>query len=553
LPKKAYISLTSPIGMSPREKKRNLEQDILEGERVSRREALSTAGKVAISAIVAGVVAGVGGYLAGSAAVPPPKTVTETVAGKTVTVTAPAKTVTTTVTGPAPPAKTVTTTVTSTATAPGAPAEIAATAWAIGPDPPSEYRYKNFEIAAERLNKMLGTMGITTRVKVSGQFFVRPVEWEEYRKKFYLAFKAGEAPDIYLTGHEDVGFLAENNYIIPLDDYIKEYEDTTYYDIIPTLWDACKYKGKTWAVPQDTEVRPLYFRKDVLRKLGWSEDEIEEFPEKIRKAEITLDDILEIAKEAVDKGLVERGLVHRVKEGYDYLQFYLGYGGRLWDPAAGKMVFSKKAWEKTLDWFYRAVYEYKVILPTQFSGDWDKDFHEPATKGTTLFISGGSWHKGEWVKKGLLSEDEFWKVMGYALHPAGEPGKSPVTLSHPLIYTVTTQAKERGKADIAAMLITLVTDPHLNSIHAVESTHLAILYSEINDSRYTKDRFLHDVAYMLDYTTFIPSHPKWSDYSRTVFTVLRAVETGDMKPDEAYDTLLSELQKALGDALKVED
>ena len=38
----------------------------LSKKRVSRRKALSTAGKVAISAIVAGVVAGVGGYYVGS-------------------------------------------------------------------------------------------------------------------------------------------------------------------------------------------------------------------------------------------------------------------------------------------------------------------------------------------------------------------------------------------------------------------------------------------------------------------------------------------------------
>jgi len=39
-------------------------------KKISRREALSTAGKIAISAAVAGIIAGVGGYLAGSRTVP---------------------------------------------------------------------------------------------------------------------------------------------------------------------------------------------------------------------------------------------------------------------------------------------------------------------------------------------------------------------------------------------------------------------------------------------------------------------------------------------------
>lgn len=58
-----------------------------EKTRISRRRALSTAGKVAIGVVGAGIVAGAGGYFAGSASAAP-KTVTEvrTVAGGTVTV-----------------------------------------------------------------------------------------------------------------------------------------------------------------------------------------------------------------------------------------------------------------------------------------------------------------------------------------------------------------------------------------------------------------------------------------------------------------------------------
>lgn len=66
-------------------------EEIVE-EKLSRRKALSSAAKVAIGAIVAGVVAGAGGYLAGTQAAPGKTvTVTSTVAGapaeKTVTVT----------------------------------------------------------------------------------------------------------------------------------------------------------------------------------------------------------------------------------------------------------------------------------------------------------------------------------------------------------------------------------------------------------------------------------------------------------------------------------
>ena len=428
--------------------------------------------------------------------------------------------------------------------------EIVVKVWTIGPDPPSEYRLKNIQIAADLLNTWFKIAGSNVKITIDGEFFVRPVEWGEYKNKFYLAAEAGKAPHIYLTGHEDIGFLADNGYIIPLDDYIQQYWDVVYYDIIETLWESVKYKGKIWGIPQDTEVRPLYFRKDILRKMGWTEEQINELPKKIERGEITLQDLLEIAKEAKDKGLIERGILHRVKEGYDYFQFYLAYGGRLWDPDQGKMVFTESAWRKTLEWFHKAVWQYGVISPNQFSGDWDKDFHGPFTRGEALFLSGGSWHKGEWISKGLLTEEEFKENIGYALHPAGEPGMKPVTLSHPLIYTVTSQAVKDGVADLAFALITIATSPHLNSLHAVKSAHLAIMYSQISDSRYAQDWFLQDVAYMLKYTTFIPNHPKWGDYSRAVFNILKAVESDkNLTPDQAFEILKSEIERNIGDAV----
>ncbi len=71
------------------------------GKKLTRREALSTAGKVATGVVIAGVIAGVGGYYAGAAAAPTTtveKTVSKTV---TSTITAPATTVTKTVTASA--------------------------------------------------------------------------------------------------------------------------------------------------------------------------------------------------------------------------------------------------------------------------------------------------------------------------------------------------------------------------------------------------------------------------------------------------------------------
>ena len=427
-----------------------------------------------------------------------------------------------------------------------APKEITIVAWTVGPDEPSVYRFKNLQIAADILNKMLEDVGANVRVKVDGFFWTQ--SWGDYKKRFLLAMQAGEGPDIYLTGHEDVPTHAEAGYIIPLDDYIEEYWDLIYEDIIPTLWDACKYKGKTWAIPQDTEARPIYFRKDILRKLGWTEEEINALPEKVKKGEFTLDDLLAVAKEAKDKGLVEWGLVHRASKGWDYIQFYLAYGGRLWDPSSGKMVFTKHAWLKWAQFFEKAVKE-GVVNPNSLSGDWKATYHGPFTEGKALFASGGTWHKAEWIQKFGLTEESFKENIGFMLHPAGESGLKPVTLSHPLVYMITSQCKY---PKLAFLLITIASLPHINANHAVNSGHLAITYSEVTDSKYQKDWFLAAVAYMLEYTTFIPMHPKWGEYNDAIYRALSAIETGAATAEEAYK-MLEEDVKALGDVVIFEE
>jgi len=113
-----------------------------------------------------------------------------------------------------------------------------------------------------------------------------------------LAHKSGGGADIRAISHSDIAMMAEGGYILALNDLIKNSEFGKYVeDIYPVLWDAAKWKGKTYAVPQDTEARPLYFRKDILKKLGWSDEEIEAaLPERIRKGEFTLDDMTALSE-----------------------------------------------------------------------------------------------------------------------------------------------------------------------------------------------------------------------------------------------------------------
>ncbi|OYT55670.1 MAG: ABC transporter substrate-binding protein [Desulfurococcales archaeon ex4484_217_2] len=421
------------------------------------------------------------------------------------------------------------------------------TVWASG-SPVDVTRVDNIERAANILNRMFEAAGAPVRIEVEKQFFRG-----DYMEKLTAAFAAGEAPDIIAM--KNLPVLADGGYVIALDDYVEKYKDLL-EDVYPVLWNAVKYKGKIWALPQDTEARPLYFRKDVLRQLGWSEEEIEALPEKIRNGEVTLLDLIEIAKEAMDKGLVQWGFYHRPNfGGTPFVILYYQYGGILQDPETGKLVLDKSAMLKMLELLYRMAQVDKVLPPTMIGTSW-RQIHVDFVNGRVLFWFGGTWHWAEWQsvayheELGELPEEYEWENIGFALVPAPEPGLKPMTLSSPYLYYVTAQAEE---PEIAFLLITLATSAPIDAIHAVDSGHLPVRSTTVEQPYYKQSKFHREVAYMLEYTSFEPLHPKWGAYKDAWITAITKVEKGEVTPEEALSEMIETLKAELGDELIIRD
>lgn len=406
--------------------------------------------------------------------------------------------------------------------------------------PTERYRFDNLKDAAERLNQELEKEGARVRVRLEGQHVDRP--WDQYKQQFILAAEAGKAPDIILSGHEDVAPWSAAGYIVPLDRYVRG--KPVYDDIFPTLWKSVTLDGKIWAIPQDVEARPLFYWKSQLKQLGWSDEQIRTLPDRILKGEFTLDDVLSTAKQLQDKGIVPagQGFWTRPQPGPDFYMFYLAFGGQLQDPSTGKLVLDKQALLKEYEFFARASQELGVMRPSLLGTDWSI-WHRAVSAKKVGFFVGGSWQVAVWKDQYGLA-DEGMQDLGYALLPAGESGNPGVTLSHPLVYMVTAQSKH---PDLAARLILEATTPELNARHAVASNHLAIMRSELQNADYKGDKLLNDVAYMVEHAGFLPLHGQFGNYDQAVYRGLSAVIAGQQKPQQAVDVVVRQLQSQLRD------
>jgi inositol-phosphate transport system substrate-binding protein len=427
------------------------------------------------------------------------------------------------------------------------PRTISVKAWTIGPDAPSVTRFSNLQAAAERLNADLKREGASYQIKVEGSFDT--TNWDQFLRRVLLAFQSGDPPDIVQASAALSTTWAAAGFLAPLDESIPKYKQ--FADIVPALWTAVKYKGKTWGIPQDTEARPLYFNKVLLKKVGWTDQQITDLPKRIASGDFTWDDAMAVAKEARQKNVIEagKGYYHRPFNGPDFMQWYRSFGGRDYDAQTGKLVFNKAAALRYYHWL-RAGVDAGILEKDRINNDWHR-FHQPITDGDgkVLFWSGGTWNWAEWTQQWAAAKGgEAWLFdhFGYAPHPAYVKGGKPITLSNPQAYMVTAASKNK---DVVVRLIAYTTTPDLDAKHAVGSGHLPILK---RTATMFNNRFLKEVGYLLNYTTFQPPHPDLPKWQDAFFRGVSAVESGSATPEQAVDVVAGEMQRALGGQVVVE-
>ncbi len=426
-------------------------------------------------------------------------------------------------------------------------------AWTVGPDDPSITRKTNLEDAGKRLNKYLEAIDAKVRVKVEATFNTE--SWSSFKTANLLALGTGDPEkiaDIIVTGHEMIGPYATAGYIVPLDDYIAKYPEV-YNDFIPALWNSARFAGKIWGIPQDTECRITWFRKDKLREMGWSEEEINSLPKKVEAGEFTLDGLVDLGKKMLDAGVVKKGnaIWHRPTPGTDWFQFIFAYGGEIFDPDTGKLVVDKSA---TLSLFK---YIKKLVdlglTPSGMSTIAWAEIHSNWTKGKIgIFLTGGSWNWAEWIRSPYnIPEAEQWKNVGWFPIPSAFKGGKPVSVSHPLVHLIT---KASLNKDLAFLLVTLASSNDLNTKHALGSGHLAVRQSQVAYGEYAKAKYAKLMTEVLKYTHFAPNHEKAPFYWETLFKGgISAVETGAVSPEGALDFFVKRMKSELGDQVIVRE
>jgi inositol-phosphate transport system substrate-binding protein len=403
-------------------------------------------------------------------------------------------------------------------------------------------RAGNLVAAGDTLNKMLTAAGADKRVKI---------ELNETNAKGYdddaldllKAFAVDKGPDIFVLAHEWTGAFAEAGYALNLEDHIGKNPEL-YGDIIVPLWQSVSYKGARYGVPQDSEVRMFFLNNDKLRKLGKTDKEIAALPAKVDAGEFTAYDLCDLAGQAVQKGVVKYGILHRPNAGPDFQMMMESFGLEPYDKAAAKLQASKAALKEFFTWVKYCT-DKKAFSAANTAMSWDAIEQASFAGEEALVFFHGVWRVTDQMKAwNLKGKEDYQRKITWLNAPAGKKGGKPSNLSHPIAYAVSAKSKNK---DLAAYIVALASQPVPNMRHAVSTNHTPINYGEQSMPEVAEKGWaLVAATPMLKYASFMPNHPKIGQYNAIIFKGIQGVETGRLTAQAAADFVSGELGNELG-------
>jgi inositol-phosphate transport system substrate-binding protein len=424
-------------------------------------------------------------------------------------------------------------------------------AWTIGPDTASIGRKTSLEKAAVRLNKDLESEG--ANVRIDFKIDHNTTTWASFNQRNLMALQTkdpNKIPDIIITGNEHIGPYGAAGYIEPLDNYLakhKEFKD----NFFPHLWKGVYWNGKIWGIPRDATARGAYIRKDVLKKIGWSREDIDGLKERVFQGEFTLDDIANLAKKIKDSKIVETPMTHRPTPGTDWFAFIWNFGGRIIDPPSGKLVITKSATLEAFNYLDKLVNKLNVVPSSMTNWRWPEILEAIVTAKSAIHLTGGNWNWGAFqLPPYSLKEDFMFDNIMYVPIPAGKKGGKPVSVSHEMITLLTSTSRNK---DLAFRLITYSYADDLLAESHLMGGYVAITKSEMQMPNYKASRWLSELSEFIPHMRQVPIHIKAPFYWESLFQAIQAVETGSKKPEAALEFLVKRMKLELGDQLIVEE
>lgn len=384
--------------------------------------------------------------------------------------------------------------------------------------------------AADRLNEKYEAEGKDLHIEIETDY--QRISWDEYMQNILFATKSGDGPDIF-SFSGNIKDQVRSGLLLDLSDM-----DTSKF--VDGCFDAFTVDGKIYAMPFDIPMRAIYYNKDVLKELGWSDEEVEAFPGKFADGSFTWEEFISLCQEVQEKGLVEWGMLHRPGKGGDFLDVLRMYGPAHFNEE-GKLIVNQDTITGFFQFMYDAANTLKITPQDTTQRVWT-DLQKMVGEGDAFAYYGPIFASTYVAAEANLTPEELAESVGFALFPKSEKNETPFCVAAPQAVSVNanTEYPEICKALLEEVYAGDAMENlavHGDTIFSLTSVMEANEMEEI-----TTNPILKNVGYMADYATTTPPVEGDSIFVAEVFKQIVLLELGQVTPEKAFEDLRAQVE-----------
>lgn len=374
---------------------------------------------------------------------------------------------------------------------------------------------------------------------------------QSVERKVEEAAQKGSAPDIVQITDYWFANWARMGWLAPIDTCIQTHPQFAGVD--ESIWRYARWENKTWVVPMGIGITAFYYNKTKLRQLHWTEEMIDDLPQRIQQGSWTIEEMWKTISQARELGVIksDEGFWSSFNREQSLLLAYMAYGGSVYDAKMQRLIIDRQALEQSFGFHHQLIDD--DLIPQLFTargslGMWPNGstFRDAVANEKALFWVGTLSHWRQYNESlNIQNDDDLANRIGVALFPTSQKGKAGVGYVTSIDwYAITSeQAGGRQLQNQACEILAQTLTPAIHSLNIEKSVLLSAVPRTV-DSPQAKYSYIDNAAEsMRKDTIFLPiDQPGWLHGFGIMQYYLMRVESGELSPEIASEAAVMELQ-----------
>ncbi|WP_308401204.1 extracellular solute-binding protein [Streptomyces sp. AC512_CC834] len=403
-----------------------------------------------------------------------------------------------------------------------------------------EYQEARAEVVKDLIPAFEKAMAKQGR-EVEVELVTDPLTDEQFRTKITQELHSGSAPDVMDMGGSYVTGLAGAGYLLNLDDHLDEWDGWDQY--YPSVKDGARQPdGSFYSVPHEASIQSLFYRKDVLKRLGVDTSQPRTWDELIGRLKQVRAKTGE-APLVIPAGTAWGG--GSWSEGF--LPVMAGTGSTFYDAKSKKWDLESEGLSATFDLYDNLVdADLLPVRDLQNPNPWEATKYEKFVEGTLPVAAQGSWGwKYDWGPEGAAPIEDVREKVGTWDYPALVAGTKPYSVGGGGFgYSVNADSPH---ADAAVELVKWLSSGTALAEQLAAVGAIAPRKDLADTAPYKDEPSLIEAERKLKTSVQPPRGDGEDQVSQAVQSATEKILSGDADGPEAADAFADEAKELLGD------